>query len=77
MGRPPPTCDKWPGTGGSIGGALGLSVVHVNRTLKDIREAGLIVLRSGKLQVLDWQGLKAAGDFDPTYLHLKNREAAA
>jgi CRP-like cAMP-binding protein len=70
------SCD-FPITQTEIGDALGLSVVHVNRTLQHIREAGLIVLRSGKLQVLDWQGLKAAADFDPSYLHLKNRAAAA
>ena len=27
--------------------------------------------------VLDWDGLKKAGDFDPTYLHLEQEQAAA
>ena len=70
------SCD-FPITQSEIGDALGLSVVHVNRTLQEIREAGLIVLKGGRLQVLDWDGLKLAGDFDPTYLHLKDRQAAA
>ena len=56
--------------------ATGLSTVHVNRTLKDLRAAGLIRLEEGSLQVLDWQGLQRAGDFDPAYLHLEKREAA-
>jgi CRP-like cAMP-binding protein len=68
---------EFPITQNEIGDALGLSLVHVNRTLQDIREAGLIVLKNGQLQVLDWEGLKAAGDFDPTYLHLKDMQAAA
>jgi hypothetical protein len=29
------------------------------------------------LQVLDWDGLKRVGDFDPTYLHLEQEQAAA
>ncbi|MCC2654693.1 MAG: (2Fe-2S)-binding protein [Microvirga sp.] len=32
--------------------------------------------RQGKLIVKDWQGLQAAGEFDPTYLHLVVRKAA-
>lgn len=68
---------EFPITQNEIGDALGLSLVHVNRTLQDIREAGLIVLKNGTLQVLDWEKLKAAADFDPTYLHLKQEQATA
>jgi len=68
---------EFPITQNEIGDALGLSLVHVNRTLQEIREAGLIVLRSRRLEVLDWEGLQGAGDFDPTYLHLKDLKAAA
>jgi hypothetical protein len=32
-------------------------------------------LHGGSLKVLDWDGLKEAGEFDPTYLHLARREA--
>ncbi len=70
------SCD-FPITQNEIGDALGLSLVHVNRTLQEIREAELIVLKNGRLKVLDWDGLQAAGDFDPTYLHLKDLKAAA
>ena len=35
-----------------------------------------IRLEGGTLTVLDWEELKRVGDFDPTYLHLENREAA-
>jgi len=50
--------------------ALGLSLVHINRTLRQLRRAGLIVWEPGSLSVLDWDGLQKAGDFDPTYLNL-------
>ena len=56
--------------------ATGISTVHVNRTLQELRQE-LITLKGGKLQVLDWPRLKEAGDFDPRYLHLKTTAAAA
>jgi CRP-like cAMP-binding protein len=56
--------------------ATGISTVHVNRTLQELRQK-LITLKGGKLQVLDWRRLKEAGDFDPRYLHLKTTAAAA
>ncbi len=52
-----------------IADALGLSTVHVNRTLQEIRAAGLIELCRGTLVALDWKGLCDAGEFDQTYLH--------
>ena len=54
-----------------LGDALGLSVVHVNRTFKALREDGLIAQEGRRLVVLDWKGLQLAGEFDPGYLHLK------
>ncbi len=59
-----------PVTQSEIGDALGLSTVHVNRVLQELRGNGLITLRGGFLTVLDWDGLREAGEFDPAYLHL-------
>ena len=50
--------------------ATGLSVVHLNRTIKQLREDGLIEMKDRFLKVNDWDGFQAAGDFDPAYLHL-------
>jgi len=47
--------------------------VHVNRTLQELRGDGLISLRGGSLTVLDWDGLREAGEFDPAYLHLDRK----
>jgi CRP-like cAMP-binding protein len=70
------TC-AWPFTQTELGDALGLSTVHVNRTLQDeLRAAGLITLTKSTLTVNDWEGLKGLGEFDPTYLHQVFREAA-
>ena len=50
--------------------------MHVNRVLKDLRKQGLIALQGKFLKVLDWEGLQAAGEFDPTYLHLVKKRGA-
>jgi CRP-like cAMP-binding protein len=50
--------------------ALGLTAVHVNRTLKGLRNEGLIDLRARRLVIHNWEDLCTAGDFSPKYLHL-------
>jgi CRP-like cAMP-binding protein len=62
---------EMPFTQGDLGEATGMSMVHVNRVLQELRRDELIRLQRGTLQVLDWARLKKAGDFDPTYLHLR------
>jgi DNA-binding transcriptional regulator LsrR (DeoR family) len=59
-----------PLTQAELGDALGLSTVHVNRVLQDLRRDGLISLRGAFVNVQDWARLKTIGEFDPTYLHL-------
>jgi CRP-like cAMP-binding protein len=48
--------------------ALGQTSVHINRTLRELRTSGLIVLRSRRLTIRDVDGLRARGLFDPAYL---------
>jgi len=64
-----------PMTQPELADALGITPVHVNRTLGELRDKGLITLRSRRLTVNDWDGLVAAAEFDPTYLHLGSRDA--
>jgi CRP-like cAMP-binding protein len=56
--------------------ALGLTPVHVNRVLKEMRGKALITLRSNTLVIEAWDELLRAAEFDPTYLHLDRRAAA-
>ena len=70
------TCDL-PMTQSEFADALGLSTVHVNRTLQEMRADKLIHLNGSKLTILDWEQLKEVGEFDPTYLHLEQKAAAA
>ncbi len=60
-----------PLTQGELGDLLGLSAVHVNRTVQGLRRAALISLEERHLQALDWVRLQQAGEFNPTYLHLE------
>ncbi|MFN3970489.1 MAG: Crp/Fnr family transcriptional regulator [Gemmobacter sp.] len=48
--------------------ALGLSAVHVNRVLRQLREDGLATFRDGRVTVHDHAGLVALAEFDPIYL---------
>jgi CRP-like cAMP-binding protein len=64
-----------PLTQGELADALGVSNVHVNRVLQELRGTGLISQHGKTLKVLDWEGLQRAGEFDPTYLHLVKKEA--
>jgi CRP-like cAMP-binding protein len=48
--------------------ALGLSAVHVNRVLRQLREDRLVTFRDGHVAFDDYRGLVALADFDPTYL---------
>ena len=51
-----------------IGDTMGLSTVHVNRTLQALRGAGLIELKAGVLRIRDVARLHEVAEFTPTYL---------
>jgi CRP-like cAMP-binding protein len=62
-----------PLTQGDLGDATGLTIVHVNRTIKQLREDGLIRMSKGRVvQLLDWQRLTEVAEFDPAYLRVAN-----
>lgn len=54
--------------------ATGMSVVHTNRTLQELRARKLIAWKGASLEILNWDELATIGDFDPTYLHLNSRK---
>ena len=67
----------FPITQSEIGDATGLSTVHVNRSVQKLRGEGLILLEKGRCTLMDWEGLKEAAMFDPTYLSLRVAGEAA
>jgi CRP-like cAMP-binding protein len=67
---------EWPLTQSSMAHALGLSNVHVNRAIQDLRGQGLVVLNKGTLTIPNWRALCDRAGFDPVYLHIDRRAAA-
>jgi CRP-like cAMP-binding protein len=55
--------------------ALGLSVIHLNRVLRNLRASGLVRLEGRSLTVADREALCRLAHFKPDYLHL-TREVA-
>lgn len=64
------SCDA-PMTLGQLGEALGMSLATVNRVLSELRVAGLVDFRSGRIRVRSWDSLTEFANFEPRYLHLK------
>jgi hypothetical protein len=52
---------------------LGLSSVHVNRTLQGLRRRKLVALNGGTLTIQDLPTLEALSFFNADYLHLDHR----
>ena len=49
---------------------LGLTPVHVNRVLKELRESGLVEFRGRRVSITDLAGLERAAEFDSAYLYV-------
>ena len=64
------SCD-FPLTQVDLADATGLTAVHVNRTLQELRKQGLIELQSRTLTIPDMNALQDAGLFNRNYLHLE------
>ncbi len=61
---------EFPLTQADLGEAVGLSTVHVNRTIQDLRSLGLISLKGRLLTILDEEALRRVAMFNPNYLHI-------
>jgi CRP-like cAMP-binding protein len=60
-----------PLTQAELGDATGLSNVHVNRSLQELRRLGLIATVGRIHSILNWDQLQDIADFRPGYLHLR------
>lgn len=68
---------EFPLTQEELGDTLGVSTVHVNRVLQELRANGLITPKNNTLTVHDVAGLHEFSEFNPNYLHLKKRTRGA
>lgn len=51
--------------------ALGLTAVHVNRTLKSLEASGLILRNKRSIRFPSWERMREVADFNQRYLHLE------
>lgn len=58
----------FPLTQGELADALGLSAVHVNRVVQQLRNDSLLKLEKGRLAITDHDTLYRVAEFDPEYL---------
>jgi len=56
--------------------ALGMTAVHINRILKELRLAGAMSLKRGSVTIIDPVTLVQIAGFDENYLHRRLRRAA-
>lgn len=63
-----------PLTQAELAECLGLTQVHINRTLRELREAGVLDIRGGRVDIRDLAALERVADFDPYYLYLQRGE---
>jgi CRP-like cAMP-binding protein len=60
---------EFPLTQEQIGEALGITPVHANRIIKQLRQDGIVDVSRGQVRVLDEARLAELGQFDDRYLH--------
>jgi CRP-like cAMP-binding protein len=70
VGRALPDGYDFPLTQRELSECLGLTVVHANRTLQELRRRRLLELANRRLVILDRSGLEGIAQFDPAYLYL-------
>lgn len=66
-----------PMTQEQLGDALGLTAVHVNRTLKALATDGLIERSGRHIRFPAWEKLRDVADFNARYLHLEQQQHGA
>jgi CRP-like cAMP-binding protein len=70
VGRTEGDACEMPLTQRELAECLGLTVVHANRTVQELRRRGLVELENRKLTIVDRRGLEGVAEFDPSYLYL-------
>jgi len=61
---------RLPITQEGLGDATGLTSVHVNRTLKELRKQSILTFKAGTVTIPDWPRLVAVGEFDDGFMLL-------
>lgn len=70
VGRTQGNSYELPLTQRELAECLGLTVVHANRTIQELRRRGLVEFENRRLTLLDRRGIEGVAEFDPSYLYL-------
>ncbi|MFZ3484196.1 Crp/Fnr family transcriptional regulator [Sphingomonas sp. 3-13AW] len=62
-----------PLTQAEVADCLGITPVHCNRVMQELRERKLLEWKGGRLSILNRDELARVGEFDPAYLYLEKR----
>jgi CRP-like cAMP-binding protein len=64
-------------TQADLADACGISNVHANRVVQELRHLGLVEWNSNQIKIRDWGTLARCGDFSGNYLHCSAWQGAA
>jgi CRP-like cAMP-binding protein len=64
-----------PMTQEQLADAVGLTPVHVNRTIRSLETDGLIVRKGRNISFPDWERMQDVADFNKRYLHLEKQHS--
>jgi CRP-like cAMP-binding protein len=74
IGRTNGNSYEYPLTQRELSECLGLTVVHANRTLQELRRRGLVECENRQLTILNRRALETIAEFDDSYLYLDRRK---
>ncbi|MFB6452804.1 Crp/Fnr family transcriptional regulator [Bradyrhizobium tunisiense] len=66
-----------PFTQSDLAAACGISPVHANRTIQELRRRNLLRWHGKTVAIADWPGLVRLADFDPAYLRIRRHDNRA
>ncbi|AMK25474.1 Crp/Fnr family transcriptional regulator (plasmid) [Sphingobium sp. SJ10-10] len=61
----------FPLTQADLGEACGMTPVHINRMLRELRERKLLQMRRSRITIFDLAALRQLSDYDPSYLFIE------
>jgi CRP-like cAMP-binding protein len=68
-------CFPSPFTQSDLAAACGITAVHVNRVVQELRRLGMLRWQSRTIAIENWRGLAKLARFTPDYLGLRNHES--
>ena len=63
-----------PLTQSQLGDVLGVTPVHLNRSLQSLRQDELVAMNAREVRIIDREGLEHVAEFDPEYLLLDRQD---